>query len=257
MNTHITSGTKEWADSNVNCLKGCHNNCRYCYAKMIAKRFKRCTEETWQNMEIRHDMVNKTFHKREGRVMFPSSHDIIDIPPYHEVCLSVLHKLLKSENQVLVTTKPRLKIIKEIIQRFASYHDLIQFRFTITSNNNRLLEFWEPNAPNFNERFKSLQYAYNQGFKTSVSIEPFLDYDPLKLIHDVTPFVTESVWIGPMNYIPRNNISDENLPYYEQIRRNYSLDHLQEICHKLDHIPQIRFKDSMVIKLGTSTLRAQ
>ncbi len=31
------TGTKEWADYNVNCINGCYNNCKYCYAKMIAK----------------------------------------------------------------------------------------------------------------------------------------------------------------------------------------------------------------------------
>lgn len=37
----ITLGTKEWADSNVNCYLGCSNNCRYCYAKKMAIRFNR------------------------------------------------------------------------------------------------------------------------------------------------------------------------------------------------------------------------
>ena len=39
--THkITLGTKEWADSNVNCYFGCSNNCKYCYAKKMAIRFQ-------------------------------------------------------------------------------------------------------------------------------------------------------------------------------------------------------------------------
>jgi len=29
----ITSGTKEWADHNVNLIDGCSHDCRYCYAK--------------------------------------------------------------------------------------------------------------------------------------------------------------------------------------------------------------------------------
>ncbi len=82
----ITSGTKEWADYNVNCIKGCFNNCRYCYAKMMAKRFGRCTEDTWGNMEINDTILNKNFKKYNGRVMFPSSHDIIDKPEIKEAC---------------------------------------------------------------------------------------------------------------------------------------------------------------------------
>lgn len=59
----ITSGTKEWADYNVNCIKGCYNNCRYCYAKVMAKRFGRSTDDTWKNMKIKKEMLSKDFKK--------------------------------------------------------------------------------------------------------------------------------------------------------------------------------------------------
>ena len=36
------SGTKEWADVNVNILTGCSHNCRYCYAHQTARQYKRC-----------------------------------------------------------------------------------------------------------------------------------------------------------------------------------------------------------------------
>ena len=48
---------------NINVIKGCTNNCKYCYAKNMAKRFGRCTEDTWKNMEIRWDVVNKSYKK--------------------------------------------------------------------------------------------------------------------------------------------------------------------------------------------------
>ena len=35
------SGTKEWSVSSVNCITGCEHNCRYCYARANALRFKR------------------------------------------------------------------------------------------------------------------------------------------------------------------------------------------------------------------------
>ena len=34
----IISGTKEWAKENVNCVTGCSNNCRYCYARAMGTR---------------------------------------------------------------------------------------------------------------------------------------------------------------------------------------------------------------------------
>lgn len=246
----ITSGTREWADYNINVIKGCSNNCRYCYAKLMAKRFHRATEETWKDMIIREDIMQKKFNKYNGRVMFPSSHDIVDIPEIKEACFTVLDKLLIAGNEVLVTTKPSISVTKEVINMFRDYQSQLQFRFTITSKNNNLLSFWEPNAPLYEERIESLILAYKEGFKTSVSVEPFLSSHPQDVIKELAPYVTESIWIGPMNYIPRNNIAEEDQPMYEAIRKNIEISHLKEIYEDLKNFPKIRFKDSMKIKLG-------
>lgn len=247
-----TSGTKEWADHNINCIKGCFNNCRYCYAKVMAKRFHRCTEDTWKNMEINENVLNKTVRKYNGRVMFPSSHDIFDEPRIKNACFIIIEKLLVAGNEVLITTKPRLSVIKEIIDQFHPYRQQFQFRFTITSKDNKLLSFWEPNAPSFEERFNSLRYSYENDIKTSVSIEPFLDYKPQILVNMLSPFTTESIWVGPMNYIPLNNIPDTDKYHYERIRNNYRIEHLREIYKELKDNPIIRFKDSMTNRLGIS-----
>lgn len=249
----ITSGTREWADYNVNCIRGCYNNCRYCYAKMMARRFGRSTDDTWQNMEICESALTRNFKRRLGRVMFPSTHDIFDISPYKEACFTVLRRLLEKRNDVLITTKPRLIIIQEIAHQFSHCKEQIQFRFTITSKDDNLLGFWEPNAPRFKERLASLEYAYRRRFKTSVSIEPFLDYDPNELIEAVTPFATESIWIGRMNYIHSKNLSKKERPYYDRIRKNYEAVHLWEIYNKLNGQPLIRFKDSIRIQLENNS----
>jgi len=246
----ITTGTREWADHNVNCIRGCFNNCRYCYAKMMAKRFKRSTDDGWKTMTIREDVLKRNFRRLPGRVMFPSTHDIVDIPPFKEACFVALGKLLKSKNVVLVTTKPRLTVIKEIADRFQKYKSQIQFRFTITSIRNETLEFWEPNAPRFGERLSCLRFAFLRGFRTSVSIEPFLDYNPTELVEIVEPFITESVWVGRMNYISRIHASKDEEPYYNEVRKNYETPHLLEIFNRLKGHSNIRFKDSIKIQLG-------
>ena len=246
----VTAGTREWADHNVNCIKGCANDCRYCYAKIIAKRFGRCTEETWKEMVINNRVLERAFGKYSGRVMFPSSHDIVDVPDVKEACLMVIHRLLRAENDLLITTKPRLSVTRDIITRFRSFRPQIQFRFTITSLDDGLISFWEPNAPLFEERFESLRYAYERGFRTSVSIEPFLDYDPSELVRVVLPYVTESVWIGPMNYIPQSGISEEVRQQYAKIRERYTIHRLQQVFEGLKGCPRLRFKDSMLIKLS-------
>ena len=249
-NREITSGTREWADYNINCIKGCFNNCIYCYAKIMAKRFGRCTEDTWKNMEINSSVLDRKFRKYNGRVMFPSSHDIIDEPEIKKACFVIIEKLLDAGNEVLITTKPNSSVIKEIIDQFYPYRLQFQFRFTITSKDSKILSFWEPNAPSFEERFHSLKYSYENGIKTSVSVEPFLDDEPQSLVNMLSPFTTESIWLGPMNYIPLNNILDKDKYHYERIRNNYRIEHLREIYGELKDNPIIRFKDSMTNRLN-------
>ena len=249
----ITTGTKEWADYNVNCIKGCYNDCRYCYAKVMARRFNRIIDNDWTIMQVTDQSINRKYPKRSGRVMFPSTHDIFDFNPYKEACFQVLENLLIANNHVLLTTKPRLKVIQEIIERFDSYKEFIQFRFTITSNDDRLLKFWEPNAPNYLERIASLELAFTNGYKTSVSIEPFLDYNPLPLINQIQPFVTESIWLGKMNYIAKEGISKQEKEFYENVRENYEVTHLKELVKKICSNPKIRLKDSIKNKIYSSS----
>jgi len=201
-------------------------------------------------MAIRHDAVKKNYRKLSGRVMFPSSHDIFDFPHIKDACFAVLSKLLVAGNDLLVTTKPRFSVVREIDCLFSDYKKRLQFRFTITSNDDRLLSFWEPNAPGFSERMKSLKYAFSNGYKTSVSVEPFLDYDPESLVRTVEPYCTESLWIGKMNYIPRNKVTRNDSSFYDAIRNNYESNHLKELYDGLKRFPKIRFKDSIRIKLG-------
>jgi DNA repair photolyase len=246
----ITTGTKEWADYNVNCVLGCMNDCRYCYAKLMAKRFGRATEKTWKIMKVRESAITKSYRRFPGRVMFPSSHDIIDLPEIENACFKVLSKLLERGNNVLLTTKPRMRIILKINEVFSRYRDRLQFRFTITSRNDNLLQFWEPNAPLFQERMDCLKFAFSRDFKTSVSIEPFLDHDPQILVKIVAPYSTESIWIGKMNYIPRNNLLESQIPFYNEIRKNCERPHLMKIYEELKTFPKIQFKDSIRLALG-------
>jgi len=241
----ITLGTKEWADSNVNCYYGCSNDCKYCYAKKMAIRFKRKTENTWKIMESNQKAIKKGYSKRKGRIMFPTSHDIT--PESLSGCLIVLKKLLDANNEVLITTKPNLYCVKIICNSFYKKKDLIQFRFTITSFNNDLLAFWEPKAPLFEERLESLKHAFKTGYKTSISIEPFLDNDPFLLVDKLIPYITESIWIGKMNYIRIKNGSSREKKYYYEIKKIYSKKNLQQIVDNTKSYKNkiIRIKDSI------------
>ncbi len=241
----ITLGTKEWADSNVNIYYGCSNNCRYCYAKKMALRFKRKTEDTWKIMEPNIQQINKGYGKRKGRVMFPTSHDITE--ETLDQCVFVIKKLLTAGNEALITSKPHPQCIKTICETFTSFKKFIQFRFTITSYQNDLLKFWEPGAPSFEDRLNALQIAFNNGFKTSISIEPFLDKNPFQLVEKLQSYVTESIWIGKMNYIRSQGILSNERPYYNAIKEINTKMNLISILEKArEQGENIRIKDSII-----------
>ena len=202
-------GTKEWASSNVNIYSGCSNDCVYCYAKKMAIRFKRKTKDTWKIMELNEKALNSRYRKRKGRIMFPTSHDITS--ENLDNCIFILEKLLVVGNEVLITTKPDFGCIEYICDYLDHFKDQIQFRFTITSMNSKILDKWELNAPGYLERLDSLRHAYYDGYKTSVSIEPFLDMNPIPLIKKLAPYCTESIWLGKLNYMKTEFNSYKNI----------------------------------------------
>ncbi len=199
------TGTKEWAVSNVNIQLGCEHGCRYCYARYRAVKWSKwCTAEQWLDPVIVQSKVTRSFLKRLGIVMFPSTHDIT--PRNLSECMCVLHNLLAAGNKVLVVSKPHFECIREICNSFLKYRKRLSFRFTIGSKESRVLAFWEPNAPGFHERLQCLIYTHNSGYQTSVSCEPFLDCDVDRIIGlytTVNSFITDSFWIGKLRHFNR------------------------------------------------------
>lgn len=192
-------GTREWSPYTLNCITGCINDCKYCYAKEMSIRHKLSTPETWKDEKVRESDILKNIKKYEGRVMFPSSHDI---RPEHLVAnMKFLQHILEAGNEVLIVSKPNLVSIKAICKVFEKYKDKILFRFSIGSADDKVLKFWEPNAPEFKERLACLKWAHKKGFGTSVSCEPMLDNNIDKVVKKVSPYVTETIWIGKINHL--------------------------------------------------------
>ena len=195
-------GTSEWSVKTVNCCTGCSHDCRYCYAKEMAIRFKQVTAVQWPHERIRPKDVFKLHKKYDGQVMFPSSHDIT--PNNLDACLTVMKILLVTGNRVLVVSKPHLECIKAICEILKPYKRRILFRFTIGACDNQILSYWEPNAPGYDERKECLIYAQKARFRTSVSVEPMLDSANIDiLISELLPYITHSIWIGTMNHLGR------------------------------------------------------
>ena len=240
-----TEGTKEWADWNYNIFKGCSNNCRYCYAKFMAKRFDRIKSfDEWRNPVLSRKVYNNSFKKRKGRGMFPTTHDIT--PYTYAYCITMLQGLLRVGNEILITTKPNFHLIKMLCKAIKPYKKQVQFRFTITSMDDKKLEYWEENAPNYKSRKDSLIHAFGEGFKTSVSIEPYLDATPMYLINDIYLYCTESIWIGIMN--PKYNYGLRSTHIYNEVYVRAMIEDLVEvysIAYPNTILKKLRLKDSI------------
>ncbi len=215
------TGFQEWTKkgNSINICTGCPNDCIYCYAKSRAYRFKQVQEGQWANETIREKDVDKRYKLYDGRVGFPTSHDIT--PTNLNDYIFVLKKLLGAGNEILIVSKPNLECIKRICDEAVDSKEEILFRFSIGAMDDNILSFWDTNAPLYPERKESLKYAFDNGFQTSVSMEPLLDSaNVVAAATDLVPYVTDFIWIGKMNHInPLKKKAKENndTPLLEQI----------------------------------------
>jgi len=199
-------GTKDISEGkNVNICTGCSHDCIYCYARASAFRFKQIESvDEWKNMKVRKkDVERKYKEKWDYAPLFPSSHDVT--PEILDDYVKALGNFLAPGNAVNITSKPHLECIKAICKEYGDqYRDKIRFMFTITSNNDKVLSFWEPGAPDFAERLACLKYAADAGFRTRVFIEPMLDPDNLEaLVNEISPYVSMDIWIGKLHHAKR------------------------------------------------------
>lgn len=253
MKDKLVFGTQEWAAHNENCISGCSHDCKYCYAKSNAVRFKWNTVDGWKNEAVNFNKISKVFNKRSGTFMFPTAHDIT--PNHLDECLSFLENILRPGNEVLVVSKPHLECISKICDLLPQYKHHILFRFTIGSTDSAVLKFWEPGAPDFDERLAALKYAFDMGYKTSVSCEPLLDENIDELIFKVSTYVTDSIWLGKLNYpgsrLALNGANDsETMETMKQLTSIQSDEWIMELYSRYKDNPQIKWKESIKKVVG-------
>ena len=244
----IPFGTEEWCSKTTNIVSGCSNDCKYCYAKSIAIRFKRKTHTDWKEEVVNDKYLDKSFPEVEGMVMFPSTHDIT--PGNLQYSLQHLQNILCAGNEVLIVTKPHLWVVESICEVFKDYKDKILFRFTIGSTNNEVLKSWESGAPSYEERKQSVIHAYKRGFQTSLSCEPMLDNNVEGVVNDLQDYITDTIWIGKMNFLKArlkmNGCGDSySMQKAEELISMQSDSNILALVERLKKNPKIRWKESI------------
>jgi len=228
----INRSRVEWKDHtgrypilyNCNIYVGCQHDCRYCYARLMTKRF--LPSFSWTNVHVVENAValaQEDVSQPPGRIMFCSMTD-----PYQSVEASTrlarrtLEVLVESHHHILILTKSPL-----VIRDFTLLSDRsnVEVGFTITSL--RDLPAWEPYAPGNTKRIEALKHAHDLGVKTFVSVEPWIPdiSEPTKIVEALKD-VADRFIFGSMNYmaVSRKYYAEE-LPnlirFLEENRVNY------------------------------------
>lgn len=247
-------GTKEWAKFNKNLQVGCEHGCLYCYAAYNEiHRFKRVKDyESWCKPELHFGWYEAAPKKLDGRIMFPTRHDITRYNLYH--CVDYLKIWLTAGNEILITTKPDPECIRVLCKELRPWRKQIMFRFTITANNPMALRFWEPHAPEYPERAKALVKAYLLGYKTSISCEPILDATVINVVEELQDFVTDTIWLGKMNgatyRVDKSNWTKVEYWNLEVMEHNARDEVITFLYERYKDNPKIRWKDSIKEVIG-------
>lgn len=241
------TGAGEWAGYNCNIQTGCPHGCQYCYAEKTATRYKQIRgQEAWVIENCR-NVSTARCRKRDQSIMFPTTHDIT--PNNIRAIMCHLYNILNAGNVVVLVSKPHRKCIEAICSEFSSFRDSMIFRFSIGSLNNKTLTLWEPGAPSVSERMRCLQYAFEQGYKTSISAEPMLtDRNGAEcLYYAVEPCVTEDIWFGKMRNVGgfRNSENTDLASSATELVAAYKDDEIMAMVEHMGTLPKISWKDSV------------
>ena len=216
----------EYTDYNCNIYSGCYHDCRYCYARLMIKRF---WQMNWREVRVVKNAVELVRRdvklQPPGRIMFCSMTD-----PYQPIeaeaglARRVLEVLLNSPFHILILTKsPLVTRDYDLI----CGHRNVEVGFTITSLSD--IPFWEPYAPSNMKRIEALKKAHSLGIKTFVSIEPWIPEitRPTEIVENLRDFVDRFI-IGSMQYcnVPRRFYADRLsslIDWLDENRINYYL----------------------------------
>lgn len=248
------TGTKEWSEYSKNTHIGCKNNCRYCYARKNAERYGHVEDGEWEHMKRNKYSQNENFKKLDGRIMYPTTHDIF--PETVNVAIDYITGWLEEGNDMLIVSKPNPYVISHLCNSLMDYQDQIVFRFTIGSMDELSIEFWERNSPPFYERISALKKAYRKGYETSVSCEPYLDETIIDLLDRLVEqdYVTDSIWVGKMNKIESRvdteGWNEEQMLRLKRVKAVQTDEFVEYLYARFSDREKIHWKDSIKEVIG-------
>jgi DNA repair photolyase len=214
----------------INPYIGCSHGCKYCYATFM-KRFTGHVEAwgTFVDVKINAPEVLQRQMKNAalGNVIISSVTD-----PYQstesqfKITRRCLEILLDYQFPVSILTKSSLVLRDlELIKKFKE----IEVGITITTDDDKIREIFEPNAPSVETRLDALKELSKNGIKTYAFLGPLLPLNPEALAEKTGPYI-QSVLIDRMNYISKTRRIYEA----RKLKQWLNYDFVDEIIERLE-----------------------
>jgi DNA repair photolyase len=184
----------------VNPYTGCSHGCLYCYATFM-KKYTGHTEAWGEFVDAKINapllLAKQLPRAARGNVIVSSVTD-----PYqhteaeYALTRGCLVALLKHDFPVKILTKSPLVVRDmDVIGQFSA----IEVGLTVTTDDDRIRQIFEPKAPSIEERLRALRTIHEHGIQTYAFIGPALPMSPATLADKLAPHV-DRVLIDRMNY---------------------------------------------------------
>jgi len=184
----------------INPYTGCSHGCKYCYATFM-KRFTGHGEAWGSFVDIKinaPDILRRQMKNApRGNVMISSVTD-----PYQplenqfKITRRCLEVLLAYPFPVRILTKSFLVLRDlDLIKRFKE----AEVGITITTDDDKIRQIFEPNAPAIETRIHALKELSENGVETYAFIGPLLPLNPEALAEKIGPYI-QAVLSDRMNY---------------------------------------------------------
>ena len=214
----------------INPYTGCSHGCKYCYATFM-KRFTGHGEAWGSFVDVKinaPEILQRQIKKApRGNVMISSVTDPYQaIENQFKITRRCLEVLLPYQFPVNILTKSPLVLRDlDLIKKFKE----IEVGITITTDDDKTREIFEPNAPSIETRIHALKELSESGIKTYAFIGPLLPLNPEVLAEKMRPYI-QSVLIDRMNYVSKTRKIYE----FRKLKQWLEYDFVDEIIQRLE-----------------------
>jgi DNA repair photolyase len=187
----------------LNPYTGCAHGCRYCYAVFMGKYSKTHQEAAWGSfVEAKVNIVGVLREElsRKRRTATAMLSSVCD--PYQPAeaqyrltqgCIMALREY--GWGVSILTRSPLVTRDIDILRTCLG----VSVGFSIPTDDDRVRQILEPEAPSIPERIAALQQVYEAGIHTWVFVAPTLPMNPERLAALIGPYISDYL-VDPLNY---------------------------------------------------------